>query len=671
VKNRCFLLFILCFVTYSFFWHGGDHNQNSHFDQTRTLVEDNSLAINKYAFNSADTVVYGQNVYPNKAPGMTFLSYPAWMFFSKLLPVFSEDKLLVENFVCYFTSLSTVAFLSSLLTVFLFLYLSKILSEEVSVLLCILYALGTLAFPYSTLFFSHQIAAALIFGSFYLSFLSRNISTEKKKNPSLLLVIGSGFLSGYAFSTEYPSGIAAMMIGIYCVWQVNWVRIGLSYLLGLFLGLIPFFTYNYLLFDRLIYFPYQFYADEKVGAFSQHAQGFLGVSFPKLENLSYLTIGFERGLLPINPIFILLPFAVVSIFLKKKYTKENVIALLIVSSYFLFNMAYGSGIVFAGGGACLGPRHIVVMLPFAIILLAELTKNKFYASTLSCLGILSITMMLMFTAVEPRIPYHYSNPLLQFTLPHYLEGRFAISSDGIFSDELITNNSIAFNLSKLIGIFGPLQIVPLICFWMFIFYKLKASFINKEATNTISRYSKGVYLYLFILIFCPVIGYFYSLSTLFFKDGIKGVFYPGVTWSSCEYDIKMMRSSLPKDHIVRIDNAMSFSWPEEDPPPYQSSFSAMWSLDIEVKQSASYDFQSESDDGSCVYVDNKLIINNWGTHTVWPESATIYLPKGKHRVDVFYSNEMFGGLLRFSWAKSGGPYRTLSKDDLNSNLIVR
>ena len=70
---------------------------------------------------------------------------------------------------------------------------------------------GTLILPFSTLFFSHVLSAMLAFAAFAV------LWRERAGPPRLLLVAAAGALAGFAIATEYPLGLAAVVLGVYAM----------------------------------------------------------------------------------------------------------------------------------------------------------------------------------------------------------------------------------------------------------------------------------------------------------------------------------------------------------------------------------------------------------------------------------------------------------------------
>ena len=85
------LLFVLLWTTYAYFYQSTQQNEAGRFDQIRAVVQDHTLAINKYWWNSADVIRYPTGdtgpIYPNKAPGTTLLGALPFAFWSLLLKV--------------------------------------------------------------------------------------------------------------------------------------------------------------------------------------------------------------------------------------------------------------------------------------------------------------------------------------------------------------------------------------------------------------------------------------------------------------------------------------------------------------------------------------------------------------------------------------------------------
>jgi hypothetical protein len=62
-----------------------------------------------------------------------------------------------------------------------------------------------------------------------------------------------------------------------------------------------------------------------------------------------------------------------------------------------------------------------------------------------------------------------------------------------------------------------------------------------------------------------------------------------------------------------------------------------------------YAFYTESDDGSKLFIDDKLVVNNDGLHGMKEQEGTIALKKGHHKIRVEYFEKTGSDDLRVSW----------------------
>ena len=86
-------------------------------------------------------------------------------------------------------------------------------------------------------------------------------------------------------------------------------------------------------------------------------------------------------------------------------------------------------------------------------------------------------------------------------------------------------------------------------------------------------------------------------------------------------------------------------------PP--GSFSATWSGSIVALRSGRYSFETDSDDGSWVYVDGRLVVDNGGGHAERIGLGTVQLGRGVHEIFVKYFQEGGGLHLDVLWARDG------------------
>jgi PA14 domain len=650
-------LFIFFFVTFAYFFQSGSDNENARFDQARAIVERGQLHINEFAGNTADVVVKDSRVYPNKAPGGSLLIVPHYLIFSRLLSLLPLSRPVAQHLTAYLMTLFSVGLAAALLNVVLFLVLEKILARRVDALfLTLAYGLGSIAFPFSTLLFSHQLTAALIFLSFAIQFFLEE-SKRRRALPRTRRVYGSVFLSGcllgYSLTCEYPAAIALPPVALYALYVLRSDRRLLGcFIVGGILGCSPILIYNQLAFGAPFFITYSLYATGEQTIFPEHGQGFMGVSVPRPDVLRYITVGSQRGLFVCNPWLALLIPAVAVPFVFKSHRPVMAVSLSIVLGFLVFNAAFAPGIVYAGGGASVGPRHVLPMLPFATLLVAPLLWTSLFRRAFYILALLSASIMLMATATEPRVPYEYNNPVRDLFWSNYRDGRFALQRHGIFNDTLMTGDSVSFNLGKLFSLPGEWQLVPLLLFWLLGFLVLLLLLRRAGNIARIRGPLCSALILITLLIAIPIAQASVERSRETGSHGLQATLIEGIAWSDCSPTYAPVH--FPGERVIRKkkDPRVLFNWDEQG-PPFPGPFSIQWEGYLRAPANGEFVIATNSDDGSCVYVDGHRVVDNWGMHSARIREGRVRLQAGFHQLTVLYYNAQFGGLMELLWARDG------------------
>ena len=123
------------------------------------------------------------------------------------------------------------------------------------------------------------------------------------------------------------------------------------------------------------------------------------------------------------------------------------------------------------------------------------------------------------------------------------------------------------------------------------------------------------------------------------REGLNATYFTDTSWSSTPA-------------VSRVDARPSSSlfadaWNGRVP----DVFSATWAGKLVVLRGGPYTLASESDDGSWVYVDRKLVVENGGPHQEWRRTGVIDLEPGAH--DIFIQYFQAGGpyALELLWAR--------------------
>jgi fibro-slime domain-containing protein len=702
-------VFFFLFLTYAYFYQCGQHNEAARFDLVRAIVERGQVNIDAYCYNSADIIRYGTHMYSNKAPGTSLLGVVPFFFLWHFFRAFFNLPVWVfEHILTYVTTVVTVSLFSALAGALLFHLLVR-LSRNVlfSFFVMLAYSLGTIVFPFSTMFFSHQLAGAFLFFCFYLLHTTRQ-RLESGSKASPIALIAAGFCAGFAVSIEYPTFLLSCLLGLYALWVLRkrfWI-VG-YFVLGAIGGGATLLAYDWFAFKRLIYIPYEAYTHTAQSSYPGHRKGFMGVTFlPSLSILWKTTFHPQRGLFYCNPVLILAIPGLFLLFTKKRLRAEALLFLLMAIFFIVFfNGSFSDSIVYWGGAYSTGPRHIIPVLPFLIIPLyvfADRVRLLFYP-----LLLVSIFFMLTATAVEPRLPYEYNNPLKQLLIPKFLESKLALNTLRIFDPHFTTEDSTAFNIGKLVRLKPAFELLPLYIFWLgglcvlLMWMRRRVVGIAQELGAESRGLAEGKYLptpraaeligvpappqrawdfaplarvfkpactsrprfslvpvllvtlaYLAGLFVAPIIHQHRVRTGLRTGSGLIGKYYRGKTWQGTP-------------EFIRKDRILHFPW-DVDGTPIPGAFSVEWNGSLAIDKPGIYRFTLESDDGSWLYLDNRLVVDNGGEHAAIQKSGLVNLTQGKHTIRVRYFNSQFSGVLKLFWTPPGGHLQIVPSEVLHS-----
>ncbi len=646
------LLFIGIFLTYGYFYQSGGHNENSRLDLTRAIVEHGTTSIDVYADNTADGIHHGEHFYSGKAPGSSLLSIPAWYFFTKITPLLTTNKDLAITYTCFFTIWFSLGLLSALSGVVLYIVLRHLTSHYLALGVTLTYALSTIVFPFSTLFFGHQFVGSLFIISFGILFCTKEKIANKIQNGEEEVTLSfndfcylflSGFCLSFTFVTEYPS---AVVIPFFCLYTLNILKISkglFSVILGCLLSAAILLSYNIISFSDPFFVPYSAYATDPTSVFQRHKVGLLGITLPSIESTFLITFSFVRGIFICNPVLLFFFPSLFLFFKKGPHLQERLLCLFVCIGYFLVNAGYGPELTYAGGGTSIGARHLIPAIPFALILIACFLKRYPISQPLFLLlSTISSCIMIASTSVEPRFPYDYDNPIIDFALPNYLDGRLSTTTSSTFERFTPANQALAFNFGELLGLPSSIQLVPLLIFWLVL---LLFFFRNSTSTQTLLfKVSKYLSLVLVLTFFiAPVVNARYQEKLRASGKGFFTTYYQTALWEKCEPSFsKMLFPTEPL--FTKIEPTPSFN-----NSPISAPFSAHWQGKFNVDATETYIFRTSSDDGACLYVDGKLLINDWGEHGISEKSTLAKLEKGQHSIDVIYQNLLGSGILSILW----------------------
>jgi hypothetical protein len=129
------------------------------------------------------------------------------------------------------------------------------------------------------------------------------------------------------------------------------------------------------------------------------------------------------------------------------------------------------------------------------------------------------------------------------------------------------------------------------------------------------------------------------------------------------------QTDLTREGHRRIDRAINFRWGRSRPAPGidPETFSVRWTGSVLVPINGNYVFKTESDDGIKVWIDGRLVIDQWNRHREREDrSPPLHLSKGRHRLRVEFFDRYLTAICVLSWQGPGFSMRPVPTSALRS-----
>ncbi len=433
LRKDAFIVFLLLAFLFAYFFERADWNQNSRFGMIFSVVEQGHLYTDSFqqqqATFSGDDAYFNGHYYSDKAigPALLGIAFYAPMYWASHAGI-SISQNDVQR-ILIFLVIGIPSALAGSFMYILCLYLSRSRLRAFLVMLAV--TLGTMYFPFATVFFSHQFTASLLFIAFVLIFFLKEKRLAWKKGYSFLI----GTLLGWAFISEYPAMIIVLPLAIYffyALWKeggaVKFAWPILLLALGAAIPVLFQMIYNRLCYGSMFSFGYQNLSNPAFNA--GMSQGLAGLGWPNLAALYYTTLHPQMGLFWQSPVLLLFIPGAVFMLVKRQYRLEAILALWIIASTLIIM----SGYYMWWGGSSFGPRFLIMCLPFFSILLVFVPRKFTWPGLV--LGLVSIGQMVIVTAnivaigsneasIIATLGYFQYSVIYNFSLPQLLAGNFA------------------------------------------------------------------------------------------------------------------------------------------------------------------------------------------------------------------------------------------------------
>lgn len=453
-------------ITFAYFFQGADPNQRSRLFLTRAILDEHSFDITTWHGYTIDKSEFAGAFRTDKAPGLSFLAVPieaALRLIDRVAglpsdgPMHDRVHLHTISMLVTGTAAVGVAYLVDRV-----LRHWQLPARERYVLV-IGQALGTIAFPFATVFFSHALAAFVVIASYVLAIeLDPKTPAGKSMGPVTFprewkRLVLMGFLFSCAFVVEYPAILLSALIGLYALLmspRAQWLGLSALVLLGAFPLLVGHAIYAKIAFGSAFELPYHFVFEPFFHV--HHEEGLFGVSPPSPVGIYGVTVSRYRG------IFFLCPFLVLVFWGLHAWREcgerraEFRLVSAMLMAYFLFNASYYAW----DGGGSTGPRHLVPALPFLVLPIAwTIRKSRAWFWITTVLVGVSVVFMTACVAVlihHPMSDPMVANPLYDIVWPALRAGQLGLN-DQVFMS-LDARRDASDNLGRLMGMspFGSL-----------------------------------------------------------------------------------------------------------------------------------------------------------------------------------------------------------------------
>lgn len=422
---RFFLLFAVVYLyAFPFFDKLRSANEMPRILMTQELVDRGVFYLDRRLseFGSIGDLSRGPDgkLYPNKAPGASFLAVPAYLACKAL--GLTSLKAVTWAFRVSAVTLPALLFLPVFYRV-----TRRFAAEEPARRTALAaYALGSSALVYAILFFSHQVAAVFAGTAFGCAVA---VVRRRARHPEDA-ALGTGFFAGLAVMMDYQAALASIVVGLYLfICGQRRVRNTILMTAGALPPAAALGMYHLICFGSPFKTGYSYSFDLVT------RQGAMGAIGPNAE------AAWSTLFLPANGIFVLMPWIVLALVgavsiarnweLRRRAGAEALVAFIIFAAYVLYLCSLAP--YMARGGWCVGPRYLTVSLPFVGWLAAAgfaVADRRWLTSVLAqALVVASAVVFVAAIVTYPHWPEPLANPLYELVFPLLHKG-YSVHSAG-------------------------------------------------------------------------------------------------------------------------------------------------------------------------------------------------------------------------------------------------
>ena len=435
-------LFLVPFLSYSYFHHGQGDNENSRMDLVLAIVERHTVSIDAYADNTGDKGIFKSHYYSTKAPGLALSAVPVVAMVLALVHTGEVVKIAEYAATTLVVSLPTALAVACLFWIIVRLRYSV----AAAVLTALVFGMGTPIFLYATVFWGHATTSAFLVFAF--AALVEIADCRDGRFGWWGFVLGAS--AGWATVVEYPSAVPAALLA--CVGLIYGYRHGRRVLIrviiaeavGALICAAILGLYQWVAFGSPFHLGYQ----SSLFRATDMKAGFLGLTYPKWSALLGITFGLQRGIFLHSPVLLIACVGVILSLKNAQFQPLRVAAILIVVYFVLFNASYTNW----WGGWSYGPRYLSPGLPFLCFGLAEIWVRGRRTSRVGVIGLSLLGFATTLAGVATTHVWPKQEPFPVKSAMH-----------AFFNGQLMGDRR---NVGLVLGLHGLRSLLPLLAFWI-------------------------------------------------------------------------------------------------------------------------------------------------------------------------------------------------------------
>ncbi len=102
--------------------------------------------------------------------------------------------------------------------------------------------------------------------------------------------------------------------------------------------------------------------------------------------------------------------------------------------------------------------------------------------------------------------------------------------------------------------------------------------------------------------------------------------------------------------------------------PDTDGYIILYTGTLKVENTGSFTFNARSDDGTRIYIDDILVVDNWFDQGATTRSGTVNLAAGEHKIEFWYYENAGGDFMEFTWGANPDGYTV--GNVINANQFI-